>query len=510
MNCNQCGKTMPNNLNYCSNCGKVINFPQSVEEQYQPEYEKRLKDFCAGLQAVNQISNEAQWDSTINKYILTVRKARKIAEKKEMKRYFTSGYFTSLDAFLQRCNKKEFHIALVGAIKAGKSTLINALFERELASTSVTPETASLTKFRSSKGKDYIKISFYSAAEWAELWKSVEDAKAKVFKEEYAELKAESEKAKWLGHADTYEEFENEAMLKESIKKWTSSKSATHYFVKEVEVGLKSLDIPEQIVYVDTPGLDDPVEFRSNITRNYIDRANVVLVCVRAAALTGPELQTIYRVFANTRYNPGKVYVIGTQIDALNDIADDWKQQRMEWLKHLSGINCYNNKELAEKNLIGTAAYLYTLLLNYRKGALSDKEKRTLSSIAVKLESRVDNPNDYQKMISQSNLIVLRNRINKELLADSNRLMLLDIKEKYKDCQKNIKETFIGLREGQIELIGVANGDVEEIRKKIDEQKKSLVEVQAEKTAFDELMSNFKEMASMKANDLFEAIKSLN
>lgn len=53
------------------------------------------------------------------------------------------------------------------------------------------------------------------------------------------------------------------------------------------------------MVLVDTPGLDDVIEYRSNITREYIDRANAVLMCVRSDALTNGELQTIYRVFTN-------------------------------------------------------------------------------------------------------------------------------------------------------------------------------------------------------------------
>ena len=84
-----------------------------------------------------------------------------------------------------------FHIAFVGTIKAGKSTLINALLGRNLASTSVTPETAVLTKFRSS-AQDYVKVTFYSSYEWAQLWNSISN-NADVFKQEYAALNAENQ-----------------------------------------------------------------------------------------------------------------------------------------------------------------------------------------------------------------------------------------------------------------------------------------------------------------------------
>lgn len=90
---------------------------------------------------------------------------------------------------------------------------------------------------------------------------------------------------------------------------------------------MKDFDLPEGVVLVDTPGLDDVVEYRSDITRKYIDRANAVLVCVRSEALTGQELQTILRVFTNARNNVGKVYIIATKIDTLNNPQSDWENK---------------------------------------------------------------------------------------------------------------------------------------------------------------------------------------
>lgn len=94
---------------------------------------------------------------------------------------------------MQRCSNPEYHIALVGAIKAGKSTLINALIGYELASTQVTPETASLTKFKSAK-EDFVNVTFYSQTEWSALWNSVTKSNAEVFIEEYKNLNADAEK----------------------------------------------------------------------------------------------------------------------------------------------------------------------------------------------------------------------------------------------------------------------------------------------------------------------------
>ena len=171
-----------------------------------------------------------------------------------------------------------------------------------------------------------------------------------TFLNEYAGLNADAVKDTWLDHEEEITECETKEKVAEVIMRWTSSKSPEHYFVKEVEVGITDLDLPEGVVLVDTPGLDDVVEYRSNITRNYIDRANAVLVCVKADALTGQDMATIYSVFANARYYPEKVYIIATQLDTLNQPERNWMQQREEWLKYLREKSAYNSGTLAEKN----------------------------------------------------------------------------------------------------------------------------------------------------------------
>lgn len=137
------------------------------------------------------------WDETVRRYAMSIEKAKKLLLTDDMQKYITTGMIKNLDIFLDKCSNAEFHIALVGAIKAGKSTLINALLGYEYASTKVTPETASLTKFKKTE-EDAVKVSFYTEDEWEKLWKSAQEAKAAVFLEEYKTLGAESEKSRWL------------------------------------------------------------------------------------------------------------------------------------------------------------------------------------------------------------------------------------------------------------------------------------------------------------------------
>lgn len=142
---------------------------------------------------------------------------RKMLLLNEIKPSISERILDNIQVFLDKCSNPEYHIALVGAIKAGKSTLINALLGYELASIEVTPETASLTKFKSAK-EDYVEVSFYSKEEWAKLWKSAKDAKAETFLEEYKILNADAEKNKWLGKSTQRFTCTDRKALKEEIK----------------------------------------------------------------------------------------------------------------------------------------------------------------------------------------------------------------------------------------------------------------------------------------------------
>lgn len=484
---------------------KMVDFKFTSDEARQ-QYESKL----AALQKIangKEIDSAFLWDQTVQKYAAKMTKVREILKSEGVSELVTSKMFKDMDTFLKRCSDAEFHIALVGAIKAGKSTLINALLGHEYASTKVTPETAALTKFK--KGStNYVKVSFYSEAEWAALWKSANDAKATVFLEEYAKLNADAEKASWLGKNDKSIVCETKEELVAEIQKWTSSKSVCHYFVKEVEVGLKEFELPEGVVLVDTPGLDDVVEYRSNITRDYIDRANAVLVCVKSDALTGQEMATIYSVFANTRYNPSKVYIIATQIDTLNRPRENWIEQQEEWLKYLKGKGAYASLELAKKNLIPVSAYLYTLLKEYNNLNEDDDRYWDLDSIIRKYRIR-DINEKYQEMLDFTNIALLKNKIQREIVQDYKKLLIDDIVGNYEICKESIKEAMEKIKSAQEEIIQTSQGGIEEIKKKQAEYDSKYKEAEADKKELETLLKRLKMATSQRADELEKAIKGL-
>lgn len=273
-------------------------------------------------------------------------------------------------------NDPRLQIAIVGAIKAGKSTFINALFQDNIASTEVTPETASLTKFRYSD-RNKLTVKFYNEENWARIWESVEKAeknnKGKIFKEEFESLKAENYKNQYIGKpAETIEDLENIEELKRKVKEYTSKQSPIHFFVEELTVYLNNENVPKDIVIVDTPGLDDVVDYRSNTTKDYINRANAVIVCVNSSSLRNEEFKTINGVFDNVGDDLYKVIILGTQIDNFNSPKEDWGKQSIEWKNLLKDF--YKEEKLLNDNIIGVSSYVESSVIELEETGKCDKE----------------------------------------------------------------------------------------------------------------------------------------
>lgn len=135
-----------------------MNKVQFKDQQLNKVYEDKLEELRKLTDT--PVQNTAYlWDKTVERYASNVERVKRIFQTDEMKSYVTTKLLRDMDMFLRRCSNAEFHIALVGAIKAGKSTLINALLGYEYASMNVTPETAALTKFRSGE-TNYVKVVF--------------------------------------------------------------------------------------------------------------------------------------------------------------------------------------------------------------------------------------------------------------------------------------------------------------------------------------------------------------
>lgn len=274
--------------------------------------------------------------------------------------------------------------------KAGKSMFINALIGQEIASSYPTPETASVTKFRKSEKGNYVKVSFYSSQEWDILWDSVTTSSAdsiskdenEDFKSLYKRLNAESIRYEYIGKKEKLYSVKTIEEMKGIVDKFTSARYPEHFFAQEVEIGLNDFFAPSNVVIVDTPGLDDPVPYRTDITRKYLHKANVILVCKRSITpeITASELKHLSYIFAELRYFKDRIITLGTQIDLVpKNMTEYWKDHTLpEYLKYFSRSSLYGSSQIANDRIFPITSYYYLLFkkIIFSPEVLNDKSSK--------------------------------------------------------------------------------------------------------------------------------------
>lgn len=467
------------------------------------------------------------WNDIVNNYSENIGLSKILLNDLGKDEYFNplKDFFKSInkniDNYIENTVNPSYQIAIVGAIKAGKSTLINALIGHDLASTNVTPETATLTKFKYSKNNS-LKVKFYTIDEWDEIWENAREKKAEIFLEEYSQLKADEVKDYLLGKKEIYQEFSSIDEMKEEIAKWTSSQKKEHYFVKELEIGLNDLKLPEQICLVDTPGLNDIIDYRSKITRDYIDSANAVLICVNAKTLRNEEMLTIARVFSKAKYKKDKIYILGTQIDTMNSL-EDWLTQREDWLKFLSKKEYFETALKAKTHLLGISSYSYSVAINL-------KNELQLKDIIQLNQMKLINIDEFQhlfelfqqgkitsevvkelkdKIINYSRIENLKDIIQVELLKNFNDFLVKDFVEKYKILKSEINlfskkhKDILEDKKKELEMTS------EELAKKIEAEREKVREIEKINDTLEEKIRETTESFNLDFSKLEKSFKEL-
>lgn len=427
--------------------------------------------------------------------------------------------------------KKHLEVAIVGCIKAGKSTFINSFFQENIASMDVTPETASLTKFTYSETNS-LTVSFYKQNEWEELWKSVEESDSdknqsvnqSVFKREFENLNANSIKNEYIDKEELFITCGNMAELIDRVAEYTSKKSAKHYFVKEITVGLNNKKLPKDIVFVDTPGLNDVVSYRSKITNDYIRKANAVLVCVVVERLTNDELLTILKVFENVGKNVDRVLILGTKLDTLNEPKKGWEKQKKDWINYL--IYKYKDENIINENILGMSSFVDMKLSEIEKENSIDENsidiiKKFARSFDINLEidiSKLDNHESLNKAyISaiKSNISNIRkhtniNNINRildnNILSKSSEIIIDGFKRSFSNIITDIKNRLSDLYKENNEVKESLDMDEKEKREYIAKKKEEIEELKEGKNeinkAFEKVKSDWLESNDKLKNEM--------
>lgn len=241
---------------------------------------------------------------------------------------------------VDKLNNDVLTIGVIGQMKCGKSTFLNAfVFEDDVLPSATTPMTAALSVITYGEGKKIV-AEFYSKDEWEEqklqasrsfddvAGNELEESKVKAAKELVEKSsKLGSSLNSYLGKTQN-DTFENLIEYVGADGKYISiTKSVKIFYPKEY---LKGVEI------VDTPGFNDPIVSREERTKEFLKKADVVLLMLYAGRPFDATDRTI--LFKNVgQCGTGKVLVGINKYDIPfenGETEDEIKQYVVEQLRN--------------------------------------------------------------------------------------------------------------------------------------------------------------------------------
>lgn len=214
---------------------------------------------------------------------------------------------------LAKLEEQRFCIGITGVLSAGKSTFLNALLGEEILGTSSVPETANLSILRYGESPK-ARVHFWSKEQWEDLESQSEyDSNLKEFVKESKEHFKEK-----LQTFITSPKYTRDIELSE-LSSYTSANHTSKFcnLVEEVELFMPLAFLQNGVEIVDTPGLDDPITKREDITREYIEHCDMLIHVMNAScAATQKDIDFILE--ALLEQNISRLLVVLTRIDLLS------------------------------------------------------------------------------------------------------------------------------------------------------------------------------------------------
>ncbi len=210
-------------------------------------------------------------------------------------------------------NTQKFSIGITGVMNAGKSTMLNALMGREILGSAVVPETANLTIVKHNE-KENAKVFYWNKSEWDRIVKSAEQLDSmRDYVNETNKIFGDDLKS-YIKEKSRYDEID----IKD-LSSYTSAEAEGKRcnLVKYVELGSNLDFLRDGIEIVDTPGLDDPVIQREEITKEYVSACDMMLHLMNVSqSATLKDVEFI--IDALLYQNISKLLVVITRADTVS------------------------------------------------------------------------------------------------------------------------------------------------------------------------------------------------
>ena len=315
-----------------------------------------------------------------------------------LQRTFQSDAKTKIDA------NRLLRIGVVGQIKRGKSSLLNALLfdGKDILPKGATPMTAALTKVHYAQ-KPYARLEFFTTQDWSNIEQKALEAKEN---EESGELSDEenacleiytkaqdTEILSYLGKDEILSDVYKVEDLLDKLQEYVGADGTFTPIVKSLELGV-NIDSIKNIEIIDTPGTNDPVVSRGRVTQDFMGQCDVVFfLSMSSQFLDQPDMQLLAQNIPNKGIE--NIYIIGSLFDsAMLDTYGDYSDagELIENLKHKYTKRATEDIEKIvsqgmgiakslQKNLppIFISAMAYNIAIHYDN--LNEEEAHTLKNL---------------------------------------------------------------------------------------------------------------------------------
>lgn len=252
-----------------------------------------------------------------------------------------------LNSLLDDLKAHSCRVAVIGQMKAGKSTLINALMQRpDMLPTDVNPSTAVITKLHFGAPPEKANTAlfqFFSEDEWDRIMSGGRantvgtdrqltyqpDRLAKPLEElqRRAEKRLGADYAKNLGKHHLLS-----SVTTGTLERYVSAgdyasdaepEEETRFFsdiTKTADVFLDGQPLGYPAVIIDTPGVNDPFLVREEITHGYLGEADIYLVVLTAQQPLSDSDMALLRMLKGLQKD--RIITVVNRIDLTDDLAD--------------------------------------------------------------------------------------------------------------------------------------------------------------------------------------------
>lgn len=215
-----------------------------------------------------------------------------------------------------------FRVAVIGQMKAGKSTLLNAiLFSQQVLPASATPLTAKLTRVVHDETAG-AKVDFLSSEEWYELERRAQEEGGQADEDLWSYSRLVHEAKASLGGEIPHLLGTQRDIPFAALAQYVAAPNEDMpeqgkylHLTREVEIRYPH-PFPPQTEFVDTPGTNDPNELREKITLDYLSKADaVVLVLYAGQPAQRSDLNFIKEQLIPV--GPGKIVLVLNKFDTI-------------------------------------------------------------------------------------------------------------------------------------------------------------------------------------------------